>query len=305
MKLVELCEYYSPRGGGVRIYIENKLAAARQCGVDLFVIAPGAENREERRAGGRIAWVRSPRLPLDPRYHVFGRAAPVRRLLEREQPDLIEVSSLLRAPGIVAGLPRTVPRLLFLHSDPIASYVESPLVRRLGRWASDCIGAAGWSWLRQLAARFDSAVVAGDWLANRLAAHGLARPAVISLGVETDLFRPALRSETLRRTLLGACGIDHPEARLLLVVGRLHPEKRVGLLLDVFARLRERLPVGLCIIGDGPLARQITRRAGREQAVYFAGPVRDRATLARAAGAPLLVRPRHGERRHRARVVRG
>ncbi|MFQ5347013.1 MAG: glycosyltransferase [Rhodothalassiaceae bacterium] len=290
MKLVELCEYYSPQGGGVRIYVENKLAAARQCGIDLLVIAPGTENREEPHAGGRIAWVRSPRLPLDPRYHVFGRAAAVHAILERERPDLVEVSSLLRAPAIAASWGRPVRHLLFLHSDPIASYLEPLLARWPDGWGGERIREAGWSWLRRLAARFDGTIVAADWLADRLAAHGLKAPAVIPLGVETGLFRPALRSETLRRTLLGACGIDHAEARLLLVVGRLHPEKRVGLLLDAFARLRDRLPVGLCIIGDGPLAGKIARRAASEQGVHFAGPVRDRTTLARVmASADLLL----------------
>ena len=291
MRLVDLCEYYSPRGGGVRVYIEHKLQAARRLGVETVIVAPGPGDGEEHVAGGRIVWVRSPHLPLDPRYHVFGAAAPVHRVLDRERPDILEVSSLLRAPWIAASWPGAAPRALFLHSDPLASYPETLLGRWLSERAIDRLFAFGWAYLRRLQRHFDDSVVASDWLAGRLARHGLARPSVVPLGIETDRFRPELRSTELRRSLLSACGVEDEEAgRLLLVVGRLHPEKRIGLLMQAVGRLRREHPVGLCIIGDGPLRRRVERAAHRIPGVHFKGPVRDRDMLARImASADLLV----------------
>ena len=290
MKLVDLCEYYAPQGGGVRVYIEHKLHAASRHGVEAVIVAPGPTDREERVAGGRIIWVRSPPLPFDARYHVFAAAGPVHRLLDRERPDVLEVSSLLRAPWIAAGWQGAAPRALFFHSDPLASYAETLFGRWLSEQAMDRIFAFGWAYLRRLQRHFDGSVVAGDWLAERLARHGLARPSVVPLGIEKDRFRPDLRKEEVRRSLLAACGVDDPAGRLLLVVGRLHPEKRIVMLLEAFARLRRDHPVGLCIIGDGPLRRRIARAAHRRAGVHFAGPIRDRDALARVmASADLLL----------------
>ncbi len=290
MKLVDLCEYYAPRGGGVRVYIEHKLQVARRHGVEPVIVAPGPADREERVAGGRIIWIRSPRLPLDPRYHVFGTAAPVHRVLDRERPDILEVSSLLRAPWIAASWSGAAPRALFFHSDPLASYPETLLGRWLSAQAIDRLFAFGWAYLRRLQRHFDGSVASSDWLAERLARHGLARPSVVPLGIEKERFRPDLRTEEMRRSLLAACGVEEDAGRLLLVVGRLHPEKRIAMLMRAFARLRRDHPAGLCIIGDGPLRRHVERTARRAAGVHVAGPIRDRDALARImASADLLV----------------
>ena len=47
VKIVDVCEFYSPTGGGVRRYIDQKLAFAPRFGHELTVIAPGTENRRE------------------------------------------------------------------------------------------------------------------------------------------------------------------------------------------------------------------------------------------------------------------
>ena len=41
MKIVDVCAFYAPKGGGVRTYIDRKLAAAPSFGHELTVIAPG------------------------------------------------------------------------------------------------------------------------------------------------------------------------------------------------------------------------------------------------------------------------
>src|SRR6202012_437736 len=63
VKIVDVCEFYSPTGGGVRRYINQKLEFAGKFGHELTVIAPGAETRMEEAHGGTIAWIKSPQLP--------------------------------------------------------------------------------------------------------------------------------------------------------------------------------------------------------------------------------------------------
>ena len=53
MKIVDVCEFYSPTGGGVRRYINQKLELAARFGHQLTVIAPGAVTRMEKAQIGR------------------------------------------------------------------------------------------------------------------------------------------------------------------------------------------------------------------------------------------------------------
>ena len=69
MRIVDVCAFYTPAGGGVRTYVERKLAAAPAAGHEIIVLAPGRRNGVEQRGpGARIEWLESPRLPLDRRY---------------------------------------------------------------------------------------------------------------------------------------------------------------------------------------------------------------------------------------------
>ena len=52
MKIVDICAFYTPRGGGVRTYVDRKLKALSAAGHEVVVIAPGREAHEEARADG-------------------------------------------------------------------------------------------------------------------------------------------------------------------------------------------------------------------------------------------------------------
>lgn len=264
MKIADVSEFYSPTGGGVRAYVHQKLAFAARFGHQLTIVAPGGETRTEAVAGGAIAWVKSPLLPFDRNYRMFWGAAEVWRVLDELSPDLVEGSSPWRGGWIAARWPGSAARVLFMHSDPVASY---PLL--------------GWLWpyLRRLNAPFDATVVTGAWLARRLAAHGLARIETIPLGVDRGLFRPDHRDPQLRRALLAQCGLGE-EAALLIAVGRHHPEKRLGLLINAVTQAQRQRPIGLTIIGDGLSRDSVEARAARARHVRVAGPVHDRQRLA-------------------------
>src|SRR5690606_2458914 len=45
VKIVDVCAFYAPRGGGVRTYVERKLAAGPRFGHEIVIVAPGAEYR--------------------------------------------------------------------------------------------------------------------------------------------------------------------------------------------------------------------------------------------------------------------
>ena len=133
MKIVDVCEFYSPTGGGVKRYIDQKLEFAPRFGHELTVIAPGTENRRE-----EAQW----------RHHRLGeKPAPALRsattacsgarvrcgtLLDELKPDLVEGSSPWRGGWLAARWPGKAPKVFFMHMDPVAVYPQTFLGDLLG-----------------------------------------------------------------------------------------------------------------------------------------------------------------------------
>ena len=279
MKIADISEFYAPKGGGVKTYVEAKFRAAERMGHTLVLIAPGAEDRVEPRPGGRIVWVHSPVLPPDPKYRMFWKAAPVWAVLDREQPDIVEGSSPWRGGWLAGKWSGRAPRVLFMHADPVAVYPQTFLGGFLPEARIDRLFGWFWSYLRRLDASFDRCVVAGQWLADRFARHGLRKLEVVPFGVEAADFSPALRDDTVRADMLRACGLDS-SAALLVVVGRHHPEKRVPLLMRAVARAQQTRPVGLYVIGDGLMHDQVRKQASGLAHIHVAGAETNRHKLA-------------------------
>ncbi len=280
MKIVDISEFYSPTGGGVRNYVDHKFkAAARHCH-SLTVIAPGTENRVETREGGKLVWVETPQLPFDRNYRMFWHAKDVWRIIDDEAPDVVEGSSPWRGGWIAARWQGPAVKMLFMHADPVAVYPQTLLTGLMSPPTIDKLFGWYWSYLRRLNACFDGCIVAGSWLATRFAGHGLCNLHVVPFGVETKWFGPGLRDIELRTAMLEKCGFG-PDAALLVNIGRHHPEKRVGTAIDAVARAQQSRPIGLYVIGDGFIHGSIKAKAARASHVHVAGWVNDRATLSR------------------------
>jgi len=281
MRIVDVNGFYAEAGGGVRRYIDAKFEAARTSGHDLTVIAPGATSRIESRAGGRVAWVASPPMPFDPRYRRFAGSRAVWAAMDAAAPDFVEASSPWLSAAIAAAWRGPAARALVFHQDVVAAYGHTALDRIVDRpW----IDAAAWPWwarVRRLSRRFDATVAGGEWLAERLRAHGVANAVAAPFGVESGRFSASLRDEALRAELLARCGVP-PDGRLLLAVSRYHPEKRLPTVIAAFARARRLRPaLGLVVIGEGLAWRAVARAAGATAGVCLLGPVADRDALAR------------------------
>lgn len=291
MRIVDVCGFYAPRGGGVRSYVEQKFQAAQTHGHDLTVIAPGEANREEARRAGRILWIESPAMPFDPNYRRFDRPGPVWDAISALTPDLVEGSSPWRGGWIAGHWPGEAARAFVFHQDFVAGYPQTLLSGVMQPGAVDRLFEPWWERMRRLSARFDVTVAAGGWLARRLSALGVHRPVAVPFGIEPGRFSPSLRDEALRRRLLEACGAG-PQAALVLAVGRLHPEKRPRVLIEGFARARaaSERELGLVLVGDGPARLQAGRLAQRYSGVHMLGALGDRDLLARIyASADLLI----------------
>jgi alpha-1,6-mannosyltransferase len=240
-------------------------------------MAPGPENVESvvyasAAPAGRSALLQfaGPALPYDPTYHLLCRFDKIRARLRAESPDVIEAHSpyLATAAVVMAGRGASPVRTAFWHADHIGTYLEP--------WLGNLSRPLFWA-VRALLAPFDTTFVGGLAQARKLRAIGVENVEHVPFGVDSATFHPGARSATERRRLLGDAP---PDAALLVGVGRFAFEKRWDVVIDAFARVRERRPAVLVLFGDGPERAKLERRA--PPGVHFAGFQTDRTQLAAA-----------------------
>jgi alpha-1,6-mannosyltransferase len=263
----------------VRNYVDQKFRAAAKHQHSLTVIAPGPKNRVEAREGCKLVWVESPQLPFDRNYHMFWHAPEVWRILDAENPDLVESSSPWRGAWIAARWQSQAAKMLFMHADPIAVYPQTLLAGVMAPATIDGLFGWYWSYLRRLNASFDGCIVAGSWLAARFANYGLRNLHVVPFGVDSTSFGPGRGDTALRTGMLEKCGLG-PDAALLINIGRHHPEKRIGTAIEAVSQAQQTRPVGLYIVGDGLIHGHVRAKAARASHVHVAGREDDRARLA-------------------------
>ena len=279
MKIVDVCEFYSPTGGGVRRYINQKLELADRFGHQLTIIAPGAETRMEKAHGGAIAWIKSPHLPFDRNYRMFWNARPVWQALDELEPDLVEGSSPWRGGWLAARWQGKAVKVFFMHADPVAVYPQTFLGGLLGPERVDRLFGFFWNYLNRLNSKYDAAIVTNPALAERFAGFGLENIQIAPFGVERSKFSPGYCDPTARREMLATCGLEE-DASLLIAVGRHHPEKRLRTLIQAVSRAQGARKIGLYIAGDGFLRASVERWALNARHVYVAGQINDPEQLA-------------------------
>jgi alpha-1,6-mannosyltransferase len=290
MRILDVCAFYTPHGGGVRTYVDAKLKAASRYGHELVVVAPGERHEViERGPGAIVVTVPSPILPVDRRYRYFDDEAALHRALDEWRPDHVEASSPWSSATMVGRWQGGATRSLVMHSDPLSAYAY--------RWLGGVMPVSvidrsfGWFWrhLRGLGRMFDLVVCANAQLADRLGQGGVANTRTIRMGVEPGLVSPRFRSSELRANALAALGLG-PEAVLLLGIGRFSAEKRWSMVMRAVGEGARKRETGLLLVGEGTLRLRHELLAARFGNVAVMPRITDRGELARLlASADALV----------------
>lgn len=276
MRIVDVCGFYTPFGGGIRTYIDQKLALAERFGHDITLIAPGDEyGVQELSSAARIVNIPSPRFPLDRKYFAFTDAAPIHAELDRLQPDFVEASSPWRTATIVMNWPSDVPKSFIMHSEPLSAHVYRWFERLASTDVVDRQFDWFWERLREFGRSFDAVICANSNLAQRMSDGGVGNVFSIPMGVQPGVFGPEHRDEALRAELLAECALG-PEATLLVSAGRLANEKRVPMLVEAATLAGAQRPVGLAIFGEGRAKDKIVRAIGGNPHIRLFMPVRER-----------------------------
>ena len=236
--LLDTTLFYSPTSGGVKRYLSAKHAwLAAHTSWQHTIVVPGRETHVERGgvctlSGYPVPGTFNYRLPLNPRRWT--------RLLDALEPNLIEAGDVFHPAwaGWLVARRRGIPLVGFYHSNlPQLMggrlFGTEPVLRRYVQWLYE---------------RFDLVFAPSRLMCEYL--HNLGVPQVVHqpLGVDTEIFNPARRGDTLRECL----GLP-ARSRVLVFAGRFAEEKNLPVLFQAFARLGT--PYHLLLIGGGRRAR--------------------------------------------------
>lgn len=210
-----------------------------------------------------------PGMPI-PRYPMLRLGLPATATLRRrwraERPDLVHVATEgpLGSTAVTAAKSLGIPVTSSFHTN-FHAYTQ--------HYGFGLLHRPVLAWLRHVHNRTLKTFAPTKDLCDELAALGFRDLALLSRGVDTRQFHPALRSAELRARW-GAAAEDP----VVLHAGRMAAEKNYGLLFQAYSAMRAANPrCRFVVVGDGPLRARLQR----EQAhVTFTGFV-PRGELAR------------------------
>ena len=283
MKICDVTQFYSPVSGGVKRYISEKrkhvLLHTRD---EHHLIVPGPSTRYAREGRLHLHEIQSPRLDFfsryPSRYRLILNTRLVMDILDDIRPDIIESGDPYHVAwtALRAGEQTHASVFGFYHSHFPEAYLRTAL-KYGGGWMRDAVMSFAEDYIVKLYTRFAATLVPSEPLRDLLHGWGVTNAVTLNLGVDTHTFRPDSRAEDLRQHL------DLPkDRRVLLYVGRLSPEKNIGMLLATFEALHARHPqrYHLVIVGDGPLRRILPATRHRTGALTWRAHVQESAKLA-------------------------
>jgi alpha-1,6-mannosyltransferase len=293
VKICDVTQFYSPVSGGVKRYLHEKMDyidshAPRH---EHILIVPGAKTSLKANGRSRVYTIRSPVVSRTAQYRALLNLRAVEEILERERPDVIESGDpyQLGWKALKVGRALHVPVVGFYHSHFPEAYVRRSATL-LGKTATHRVMKLSRAYVRKLYNQHAATVVASEPLGRVLRDWGVHNVRVVSLGVNTETFRPERSgAEVIRRSL----GVTSSQT-LLLYVGRLSKEKNTATLFRAFKTLLRRRPneFHLLVIGDGPDRTQLRKlqvRTDKLSWIRYCGEPSELAGFYRAAD--LFVHP--------------
>jgi len=251
LRVAVVTETFPPEVNGVAATIAVMVRGLLRRGHDVEVIRP----RQEADIAGATAplcdEVLMPGLPI-PGYSSLRFGMPAgKSLFERwrvRRPDVVQVvtEGPLGWSAVRASRKLAIPCASDFHTN---FHAYSSHYR--ARWLYKPIA----TYLRRLHNATAITMVPTQELSECLSHFGFDRVTVVSRGVDTQLFNPSRRSESLR----SSWGVQ-PSTPVVILVSRLAAEKNLDVLFKTFERMRAIRPdAKLVIVGDGPERLRLER----------------------------------------------
>ncbi|MFN3304412.1 MAG: glycosyltransferase family 4 protein [Roseateles sp.] len=281
-RLAVVTETYPPEVNGVAMSMARVVDGLNRRNHDVQLIRPRQSAALTPRSSGTPAVdeVLTKGLPV-PLYPNLRMGVPSKRALVKlwslKRPDVVHIAT--EGPLGWSALQAAQHLALPVTSDYRTNFHAYGKHYRLGLLSKPIMG-----YLRKFHNRCDATMVPTESLRRLLAERGFERLSVVGRGVDTQRFDPARRSAALR---------DHwgagPDDLVLGYVGRLAPEKNLGVVLAAYEAVKARQPrARLVFVGDGPQRAEL---AARVPDAHFAGQRGGDDLAAHYAGLDLFLFP--------------
>lgn len=241
-------EVFLPKIDGVVTRVTRTMEQLAELGHEVQLFAPGDPPAEY--AGFAVNRVRGISFkPVYPEIKVGMPTPSIAREIQEFQPDVIHAVNpvWLAAFGVLSAKRRGIPLVASFHTN-VPEYTES---LRIG-WLRQPAAA----WIRTMHNQAAVNLCTSGPMVDKATAQGIRNVELWPKAVDTEGYAPARRSRKMRARLSDG----HPEAPLVIYVGRLSAEKSLDRLAPIMRKVRERVPnARLAMVGSGPQADDLKK----------------------------------------------
>ena len=248
LKVLDINNLYSPTGGGIRIYHNEKLKWCRNNNIQNMLLYPASSDIQLE--DGAIRGIKSPKLGKSG-YNFFVNGKLLREVIHQFNPDIIELGSGIVVPEMVRKSIQNIPSFAYFHSNwtetlPMSMFgVSNRKLTSLFQKLSNPL-------MRRAYSSLDSIFAGSEYSIGKLKASGLSNVTKVPLGVDINLFHPDKKSFALRETQ----GIASHQ-KIILYMGRLAPEKGIHVFLDASKHLIKDKSIVIVIAGSGHYTKHV------------------------------------------------
>jgi glycosyltransferase involved in cell wall biosynthesis len=260
LRVAVVTETYPPEVNGVAMSIGRVVDGLQARDHHVQLVRPRQGSTHEAQIGARLDEVLTRGWPI-PMYACLRVGVPCKRSLVRQwslqRPDVVHIAT--EGPLGWSALAAARHLALPVTSDYRTNFHAYGRHYKAGWLARPIMG-----YLRTFHNRTQCTMVPTEAMRAELAVRAFERLAVVSRGVDTALFAPQRRSAALREHWGAAAGDV-----VVMCVGRLAPEKNLGVALQAFDAISRVLPrARLVFVGEGPQRTELQARCPR---AHFAG----------------------------------
>ena len=244
MRVALFTETFLPKVDGIVTRLTKTVQHLVEAGDEVLLFCP--EGAPPTYMGAQVIGVPAVPLPLYPELKLALPRPALSEALDSFGPDLVHVvnPAVLGLGGIWLARSKGLPLVASYHTH-LPKYLE--------HYGLGMLEPVLWELLKAAHNQAQLNLCTSTAMVDELSDKGIQHTALWQRGVDTELFRPQLRSAAMRERLHGG---HSDTGNLLLYIGRLSAEKQIERIRPVL----EALPhTRLALVGDGPYRQQLEK----------------------------------------------
>lgn len=244
LRIAVVTETYPPEVNGVAMTLGRLVNGLQVRNHQVQLIRPRQHAEEQPHPTATLSEHLQRGIAL-PRYEGLKMGLPAKaaltRLWTKQRPDVVQIAT----EGPLGWSALAAANKLRL---PVASDFHTNFHSYSSHYGFGLLRRAIVAYLRKFHNKAAVTLVPTEGIRRELIASGYENIEIIGRGVDTKLFHPGRRDDTLR----AHWGVSNTET-VALYVGRIAAEKNLGLVFRAFDAMRETYPaMRLVLVGDGP-----------------------------------------------------